>query len=148
MASGLLLPHFSLPFTTLAFRSIPTRSHPDSAPLRLISRRGPCKTPAAHSSSTTPLRPSLVIPDRLRREIDSFDPRIPLDEAHTPPSSWYTDPMFLDVEFDRVFYRGWQAVGEPPSPLLSFRPSRSSGRCLPFLSMFVICSVDLTNRLY
>ncbi|CAN6451082.1 unnamed protein product [Victoria cruziana] len=111
MASGLLLPHFSLPFTTLAFRSIPTRPHPDSAPLRLISRRGPCKTPAAHSSSTTPLRPSLVIPDRLRREIDSFDPRIPLDEAHTPPSSWYTDPMFLDVEFDRVFYRGWQAVG-------------------------------------
>ncbi|RZC75460.1 hypothetical protein C5167_050937 [Papaver somniferum] len=31
--------------------------------------------------------------------------------ALTPPSSWYTDPNFLSLEVDRVFYRGWQVVG-------------------------------------
>ncbi|XP_031480265.1 choline monooxygenase, chloroplastic isoform X2 [Nymphaea colorata] len=101
MASALLLPQCSLPFSNLASGSLP-------------SRPGPCKSSASSTrspSSTTSLRPSLQIPDRLRREIDSFDPKIPLDEAHTPPSSWYTDPLFLDIEFDRVFYRGWQAVG-------------------------------------
>ncbi|XP_049932963.1 choline monooxygenase, chloroplastic isoform X5 [Nymphaea colorata] len=100
MASALLLPQCSLPFSNLASGSLP-------------SRPGPCKSSASSTrspSSTTSLRPSLQIPDRLRREIDSFDPKIPLDEAHTPPSSWYTDPLFLDIEFDRVFYRGWQAV--------------------------------------
>ncbi|KAK1275701.1 hypothetical protein QJS04_geneDACA004079 [Acorus gramineus] len=40
-----------------------------------------------------------------------FDPMVPLEEAWTPPSSWYTDPGFLSLEIDRVFFRGWQAVG-------------------------------------
>lgn len=40
-----------------------------------------------------------------------FDPDIPIEEAQTPPSSWYTDPSFYSLELARVFYRGWQAVG-------------------------------------
>ncbi|EMS46986.1 Choline monooxygenase, chloroplastic [Triticum urartu] len=40
-----------------------------------------------------------------------FDPAIPLASAVTPPSGWYTDPEFLRLELDRVFLRGWQAVG-------------------------------------
>lgn len=43
--------------------------------------------------------------------VDDFNPEIPIEEAITPPSSWYTDPSFLELELDRVFYRGWQAVG-------------------------------------
>ncbi|KAJ8461366.1 hypothetical protein OPV22_034292 [Ensete ventricosum] len=46
-----------------------------------------------------------------QRMVEAFNPEIPLAEAITPPSSWYTDPSFLALEFDRVFFRGWQAVG-------------------------------------
>lgn len=45
------------------------------------------------------------------RLVEAFDPRIPLEEALTPPSSWYTDPSFFALEFNRVFFRGWQAAG-------------------------------------
>lgn len=55
--------------------------------------------------------------DRRRRFLSSFDPTIPLQEAVTPPASWYTDPSFLALEFDRVFFRGWQAVGKSKSLL-------------------------------
>ncbi|KAF3452685.1 hypothetical protein FNV43_RR03118 [Rhamnella rubrinervis] len=43
--------------------------------------------------------------------VAQFDPKIPIEEAITPPSSWYTDPSFYTFELDRIFYRGWQAVG-------------------------------------
>lgn len=43
--------------------------------------------------------------------VEEFDPKIPIEKALTPPSSWYTHPSFLALEFDRVFSRGWQAVG-------------------------------------
>ncbi|XP_058113640.1 choline monooxygenase, chloroplastic isoform X2 [Magnolia sinica] len=45
------------------------------------------------------------------RWAEDFNPRIPIEEAQTPPSSWYNDPSILSLEFDRVFGRGWQAVG-------------------------------------
>ncbi|KAL4297580.1 hypothetical protein GQ457_12G025300 [Hibiscus cannabinus] len=43
--------------------------------------------------------------------VREFDPKIPIEQAPTPPSSWYTDPSFYALELDRVFYKGWQAVG-------------------------------------
>ncbi|KAK6942438.1 Rieske [2Fe-2S] iron-sulfur domain [Dillenia turbinata] len=43
--------------------------------------------------------------------VHQFNPKVPLEEALTPPSSWYTDPSFLSLEFQYVFSRGWQAVG-------------------------------------
>ncbi|XP_027184128.1 choline monooxygenase, chloroplastic [Coffea eugenioides] len=43
--------------------------------------------------------------------IQQFNPQIPIEEALTPPSSWYTDPSFHSLELQQVFYRGWQAVG-------------------------------------
>ncbi|KAJ8765492.1 hypothetical protein K2173_014614 [Erythroxylum novogranatense] len=46
-----------------------------------------------------------------RKLVDEFDPDLPLEKALTPPSSWYTEPSFYDMELNRVFYRGWQAVG-------------------------------------
>ncbi|KAI3841331.1 hypothetical protein MKW98_007812 [Papaver atlanticum] len=48
---------------------------------------------------------------RTQRLVEEFNPDIPIEKAITPPSSWYTDSSFLSLEFDRVFYRGWQAVG-------------------------------------
>jgi choline monooxygenase len=51
--------------------------------------------------------------------VAEFDPAIPLASAVTPPSGWYTDPEFLRLELDRVFLRGWQAVGKPRFPCSS-----------------------------
>lgn len=49
----------------------------------------------------------------LQKLVHQFDPKVPIEEAVTPPSSWYTDPSFFDLELQRVFHRGWQAVGSP-----------------------------------
>ena len=43
--------------------------------------------------------------------VHEFDPKVPVEKAVTPPNSWYTDPSFFQEELERVFYRGWQAVG-------------------------------------
>jgi len=48
---------------------------------------------------------------RLDKELARFDPKIPIERAHTPPASWYVMPEFLAHERDRVFRRTWQAVG-------------------------------------
>ncbi|XP_052157585.1 choline monooxygenase, chloroplastic isoform X2 [Oryza glaberrima] len=60
---------------------------------------------AASASSVAPPEPA------ARRLVAAFDPAVPLASAVTPPSGWYTDPDFLRLELDRVFLRGWQAVG-------------------------------------
>jgi choline monooxygenase len=49
-----------------------------------------------------------------------FNPNIPIEKAVTPPSSWYTHPSFFHLELDRVFYRGWQAVGQFKFQTFSF----------------------------
>jgi choline monooxygenase len=49
-----------------------------------------------------------------------FNPNIPIEKAVTPPSSWYTHPSFFHLELDRVFYRGWQAVGQLKFQTFSF----------------------------
>ncbi|KMS95013.1 hypothetical protein BVRB_013240 [Beta vulgaris subsp. vulgaris] len=43
--------------------------------------------------------------------VHEFDPNIPIEEAVTPPSSWYFDPSFYSFEIDHVFYSGWRVVG-------------------------------------
>nr|XP_004242785.1 choline monooxygenase, chloroplastic-like [Solanum lycopersicum] len=40
-----------------------------------------------------------------------FNPKIPIEEAITPPSSWYTDSCFYTHELNQVFFKGWQSVG-------------------------------------
>ncbi|KAL8096112.1 choline monooxygenase, chloroplastic-like isoform X1 [Apium graveolens] len=52
---------------------------------------------------------SLISEGRLL--VDEFDPKIPIEKASTPPSSWYTNPSFLSLEFDRIFHRGWLVAG-------------------------------------
>jgi choline monooxygenase len=69
-------------------------------------RAGSCPPRAA-------ARAAAAEPERARRLVAEFDPAVPLDAAMTPPSGWYTDQDFLGLELDRVFLRGWQAVGTP-----------------------------------
>ncbi|KAG8376410.1 hypothetical protein BUALT_Bualt09G0060600 [Buddleja alternifolia] len=48
---------------------------------------------------------------KLRKMVREFDPKIAIEEAWTPPSSWYTDPDFYSLELNQVFYKGWHPVG-------------------------------------
>jgi choline monooxygenase len=50
-------------------------------------------------------------PARLEREIERFDPALPMDRAATPPKSWYVEPAMLERERERVFKRHWQYAG-------------------------------------
>jgi choline monooxygenase len=46
----------------------------------------------------------------LRAEVDGFDPRIPIERAHTPPVSWYTAPEFDRLDRAAVFRWNWQVA--------------------------------------
>ncbi|XP_015889685.3 choline monooxygenase, chloroplastic isoform X2 [Ziziphus jujuba] len=67
------------------------------------NRRRSFKAFSLHNSETSSLPPSTLV--------HQFDPRIPIEEALTAPSSWYADPSFYSFELDQIFYRGWQAIG-------------------------------------
>ncbi|KAF5206858.1 Choline monooxygenase protein [Thalictrum thalictroides] len=56
-------------------------------------------------------RTQILVPGKQSRVVHEFNPEIRIEEAETPPRSWYTDPSFHHLELNRVFYRGWQAVG-------------------------------------
>ena len=44
-------------------------------------------------------------------DLQRFDPSLPIERASTPPASWYTDPVFLELEEQKVFRGTWQAAG-------------------------------------
>ncbi|KAK3026281.1 hypothetical protein RJ639_041230 [Escallonia herrerae] len=83
----------------------PPRSCTQKQPRFLSQTANSCKS--NHSSSP----PQSTTLDQARSLVDDFNPKIPIEQALTPPTSWYTDPTFFSLELDRVFYRGWQAVG-------------------------------------
>ncbi len=43
-----------------------------------------------------------------RAELERFRPDLPIEEASTPPASWYTTPEFFEREVETVFRRTWQ----------------------------------------
>lgn len=45
--------------------------------------------------------------DRVADELGRFDPEAPVEEAWTPPASWYLEPAFLERERRTVFRRNW-----------------------------------------
>jgi choline monooxygenase len=47
----------------------------------------------------------------LAEKLAAFDPGLPLERAHTIPSSWYFDPEIYATECRAVFGGGWQTVG-------------------------------------
>jgi choline monooxygenase len=48
----------------------------------------------------------------LMKEILRFDPKKPLEEAVTPPSSWYLSEEILFLEKERVFMKNWLGIGD------------------------------------
>jgi choline monooxygenase len=48
----------------------------------------------------------MTIPPRAL--IDGYDPSLPLEEACTPPASWYVDPRILELELRTTFANTWQ----------------------------------------
>jgi choline monooxygenase len=47
----------------------------------------------------------------LREALRLFDPELPLEKAHTVPSSWYFDAELYDAECRAVFGNTWQVAG-------------------------------------
>ncbi|KAK3007637.1 hypothetical protein RJ639_013105 [Escallonia herrerae] len=92
-------------FTRATDKQQPPRSCTQKQPRFLSQTANSCKF--NHSSSP----PQSTTLDQARSLVDDFNPKIPIEQAFTPPTSWYTDPTFFSLELDRVFYRGWQAVG-------------------------------------
>ncbi|KAI3782270.1 hypothetical protein L2E82_12310 [Cichorium intybus] len=78
-----------------------SRPHHARSPNSLLIRK-------SHETNHSLLEPSQEL---ARSLVHEFNPHIPIEEALTPPSSWYTSPSFLSLELDQVFFRGWQAVG-------------------------------------
>jgi len=47
----------------------------------------------------------------VQAEVSRWDPSLSVDYATTPPSSWFTDPEFYQLERQAVFGDSWIAVG-------------------------------------
>lgn len=47
----------------------------------------------------------------LERELESFDPALPIEAARTPPASWYDSADLATLERRALFRRRWMAVG-------------------------------------
>jgi choline monooxygenase len=47
----------------------------------------------------------------LIEEIKKWNPNIPINNATTPPSTWYIQPEFLTLESKSVFFQNWIPVG-------------------------------------
>ncbi len=43
----------------------------------------------------------------LRDLVLQYDPRVPIEDAWLPPSQWYTDPRFNDLDRNAVLRRNW-----------------------------------------
>ena len=44
-------------------------------------------------------------------DLSDFEPTSDLSHAETLPARWYTEPRFLELETERIFYKTWQPVG-------------------------------------
>jgi choline monooxygenase len=54
---------------------------------------------------------AIPVRERLRSEIERFDPQLDIEMAKPPPGAWYTDARFLELEQHTTFSRHWQFVG-------------------------------------
>ncbi|CAO2823220.1 unnamed protein product [Amaranthus hypochondriacus] len=90
---------FNLPFGNYPRRNI------NRIPLILPNPKFRVPIEVANGFSSSSLQ------SKTHKILHQFDPNLPLEEAVTPPSSWYFDPSFYSLELDHVFYTGWQVVG-------------------------------------
>lgn len=47
----------------------------------------------------------------IKEKIEKFNAALPLEEAHTIPSSWYRDQDIYEAERRAIFGNSWQLVG-------------------------------------
>jgi choline monooxygenase len=66
-------------------------------------------------------------------QIMKFNPNLHLEEAYTPPSSWYTDKEIYDLEIRNIFKQNWIAIAS--DSLLTEQGSYISGKLVdqPFV---------------
>jgi phenylpropionate dioxygenase-like ring-hydroxylating dioxygenase large terminal subunit len=57
------------------------------------------------------MREAIPVRERLRSEIERFDPQLDIEIATPPPGAWYIDARFLELEQHTTFSRHWQFVG-------------------------------------
>lgn len=71
--------------------------------------------PTTSTSATSPLDyppPSLAAAlPQLKQHLAGFDPAVPIEAAHTPPSAWFTDPTIYHLEMASVFHDSPLVVG-------------------------------------
>jgi hypothetical protein len=67
------------------------------------------------------------------RRTDLFSVSTPIEEAWTPPSSWYTDPQIFELERDRIFARNWVYAGR-----LDQIPNKGQLSHFPFVCLCVL----------
>ncbi|KZV50441.1 choline monooxygenase, chloroplastic [Dorcoceras hygrometricum] len=82
---------------------------------------------------------------RARRLVQEFDPRIPIEEAWTPPSCWYTDPDFYALELQQVFRKGWHPVELKPTSEDNQKKTLRGNR-KPYNFSVVVSSDSITSR--
>lgn len=44
-------------------------------------------------------------------DLSDYSPSRDLAMAETMPARWYTEPQFLELEAEKIFYKTWQPVG-------------------------------------
>ena len=54
----------------------------------------------------------------LREKLRPFDDTLPLEQARTIPSLWYSDPEVYAAECRAVFGDTWQAAGRAGRPVV------------------------------
>jgi len=49
--------------------------------------------------------------EEVKRSVNSWNEKTPVDEASTPPKAYYTDPRFFSFEKEAIFGRNWIYAG-------------------------------------
>jgi hypothetical protein len=57
---------------------------------------------------STAAAPAAAGDGAFAREVQRWDPQVPIERATTPPASWYTSPDVYRKEAPLVFHHGWQ----------------------------------------
>jgi choline monooxygenase len=79
----------------------------------------------------------------VRAEIERFDPELPVERSHMPPSSWYLDARVAELERRAVFGSSWLAVGRAADVAA---PGAYVSGCLAGIPWVVVRGRDGTLR--
>ena len=76
--------------------------------METTEKRSPVEMECCDSSTHSPIKTfDLANSNLLQREVEKFDPGVPVQEGWLPPSSWYTAPEIYGLEQHTVFRNNW-----------------------------------------